>query len=208
MNLKEAFRYQNFLGSIMSSAETSICLPGHCTTKTKTHLRSKVNTDAEDTVEVEEKDASYFENDSVVKLMEWLVDERSKLTTAIDKAKASLSFDIDAAIESNKFRQQAGRAIKQMMSRKGGKIITRGSDYKFNNEGNQMPYYYDVEIVETEAYDREKAKATMKFLVSEADRISAEVDAAMVNTEVEYEVVYDVNESFEDVMTEFLKKIA
>lgn len=208
MNLKEAFRYQNFLGGIMSRAEVSICTRSHCFTTTKTHFRSKVNPDAEDTVEIEEKDASYFENDSVIKLMEWLVEERSKLTTAIDRAKASLGFDIDAAIESNKFRQQAGRSIRQMLNNKGGKIISRGSDYKFNNDGNQMPYYYDVETVEADAYDRDTAKATMKALVSEADRVSAEVDAAMVNTEVDYEVVYDVNESFEDVMSEFIKKIA
>lgn len=45
----------------------------------------------------------------------------------------------------------------------------------------------------------------MRDMISAADKTSAEIDAAMINTVVEYEPVYDVNESFDDVMAEFIE---
>ena len=44
----------------------------------------------------------------------------------------------------------------------------------------------------------------MKEIISEADKTSSEIDAAKVNTKVEYTPVLDVNDSFEDVMNAFL----
>ena len=44
----------------------------------------------------------------------------------------------------------------------------------------------------------------MKEIISEADKTSSEIDAAKVNTKVEYAPVFDVNDSFEDVMNAFL----
>ena len=40
---------------------------------------------------------------------------------------------------------------------------------------------------------------------SEADKASAEIDSAMINSVVDYEPRFDVNETFEDVMAEFIK---
>ena len=44
----------------------------------------------------------------------------------------------------------------------------------------------------------------MKEIISDADKTSSEIDAAKVNTKVEYTPVFDVNDSFEDVMNAFL----
>ena len=41
MNLKESFRYQNFLDMMMRAASASIQQRDHCLKVTKTHLRSK-----------------------------------------------------------------------------------------------------------------------------------------------------------------------
>ena len=40
--------------------------------------------------------------------------------------------------------------------------------------------------------------------MSKADKVSAEIDAALINTQVEYEPPFNVNDSFDDVMEEFL----
>lgn len=45
----------------------------------------------------------------------------------------------------------------------------------------------------------------MKGIIEEADRVSSAIDAAMINTKVDYTPIYDVNESFDDIMTEFSK---
>ena len=47
----------------------------------------------------------------------------------------------------------------------------------------------------------------MREMISKADEVSAAIDAAMINTKVDYEPVFDVNETFDDVMTDFLEKV-
>ena len=206
MNLKESFRYQNFLDSMMRAARESVTARAHCLKVTKTHMRNKVNPDANDVVELVECD-SFFPNDEVITFMEWLVEEREKLTTAIGLAKASIGFDIDAAIETNKFRQAVSSSISHMMHFAPTKRVENGRDYKFNVEGNQMPYIYDIEVVSEEAYNKADAKALMRKMISRADEVSAAIDAAMINTTVNYVPVFDVNETFEDVMTDFFDKV-
>lgn len=206
MNLKESFRYQNFLDMMMRAASASIQQRDHCLKVTKTHLRSKANPDASDVTETVEGEV-FFANDDVVAFMAWLVKEREKLTTAIGAAKASIGFDIDAAIETNKFRQTVNGSIKNMLRYTPTKRVEQGRDYKFNVEGNQTPYIYEIEVVSEEAYDKTGAKTLMREIISNADEVSAAIDAAMINTKVDYEPVFDVNETFDDVMTDFLAKV-
>jgi hypothetical protein len=206
MNLKEAFRYQNFLEQQMYNASSSISSKDHCLKLTRTHLRSKANPDAADVIEevaVEE----FFPNDQVIAFMQWLVDERQTLTEAIGKAKASLSFDLDAAIETNKFRQKLGGAIKSMFRHAASKKVEQGRDYKFNNEGNQTMYYYDIETEAVEAYDKFESKNLMRSIITMADKVSSEIDSALINTTVEYEPVFDVNDDFDDIMERFAAEI-
>ena len=203
MNLKESFRYQNFLENMMSYAASSINDREHCLTITKWHLRHKANSDAEDMQEVVDF-GEFNKNDDVLSFMVTLVEERSKLTNAIGQAKASIGFDLDAAVETNKFRQMVAQRAKAMLRFTSSKKMERGTDYKFNIEGNQTQYFYDIEVEAVEAFDRNRAKDLVRELMSEADKVSAEIDSAMINTVVDYNPPFNVNDSFEDVMAEFL----
>lgn len=205
MNLKESFRYQNFLENMLAYAGNSLTDREHSLTITKNHLRKKANAEAEDMMETVDV-GEFFKNDDVLKFMTMLVEERSKLTNAIGKAKASIGFDLDAAIETNKFRQTVANRVKTMLRFTASKRTERGTDYKFNVEGNQTQYYYDIEVKANEAFDRSVAKDTMRKLILEADKVSAEIDSAMINTMVKYDAPFNVNDSFEDVMTDFLSK--
>lgn len=202
MNLKESFRYQKFLDSLMRSAGANLQNPYHSLKTTKVHLRHAVNPEAEDMTEVVE-DGEFVPNDTVLAFIAHLIDEREKLSIAIGKAKASVGFDMDAAIETNKFRQSLNGSVRQMLRHVGTKRKTKEVDYKFDINGQQTPYRYDVEITTTENYDKEAAKALMRATIAKADEVSAAVDAAMINTAVEYEPPYDVNESFDDVLEAF-----
>lgn len=205
MNLKESFRYQNFLDRMMSSACGSMTQLNHIMQTTKTHYKSLANPDASDLVEEVEVDP-FYENDDVIEFVKFLIAEKDKLTTAINEAKQKIGFDLDAAIESNKFRQNAAMTVKRIMTYTPSKKADQGRDFKFNADGNQMPYYYDIEVVTTERYDRDKAKAFVKETSAYADKISSLIDEAMVNTTVDYTPRFDVNDSFEDAMEEFIAK--
>lgn len=190
---------------MLAYAGNSLTDREHSLTITKNHLRKKANAEAEDMIETVDV-GEFFKNDDVLKFMTMLVEERSKLTNAIGKAKASIGFDLDAAIETNKFRQTVANRVKTMLRFTASKRTERGTDYKFNVEGNQTQYYYDIEVEANEAFDRSVAKDTMRKLILEADKVFAEIDSAMINTMVEYDAPFNVNDSFEDVMTDFLAK--
>ena len=138
--------------------------------------------------------------------MLYLIEERDKLTAAISQAKASIGFDLDAAVETNKFRQTVARNANMMLRYKATKRTERGTDYKFNAEGNQTPYYYDIEVVTTENFNRAQAKATVRDIVTKADEVSTAIDAALINTQVGYEAPFSVNDSFDDAMAIFLAR--
>lgn len=205
MNLKEAFRYQKFLDGLMSNAVYSLLDRDHALKTTKTHLRNAANAEAENVTEVVVPIASFFPNDDVIRFMQSLVSEKEMLCAAIGKAKASAGFDIDAAIESNKFQRQLANAVKNMLHFQPQKVKQSGRDYKFDINGVQVPYVYDVELVTEEAFDRVKSKEAMREAVSSADKVSAEIDAALINVEVRYTPPYNVNDTFDDVMAEFTK---
>lgn len=205
MNLKESFRYQNFLENMMAEAGSSLTSREHSLTVTKTHLRNKSNYEAQDVVETVDV-GEFYMNDDVLSFMLLLVEERQKLTDAIGRAKASVGFDIDAAVETNKFRQTVAARTKAMLRFVPSKRIEQGRDYKFNVEGNQTPYLYEIEVETTEAFDRGRAKSVVREIMLQADKASAEIDSALINTQVEYEPPFNVNDSFDDVMEEFLTK--
>lgn len=203
MNLKESFRYQNFLSSMLSNASASLGDIRHCLTTTKTHLRAKVNSSEEDIVETVDV-GEFHRNSDVIDFMFYIIGEREKLTSAISRAKASVGFDLDAAVETNKFRQGVVRSVNTMLQYKSTKRTERGTSYKFNTEGNQMPYYYDIEVATEENFDRDTAKAFVRELITKADEVSAAIDAALINTQVEYDAPFNVNDSFDDAMVIFL----
>ena len=203
MNLKEAFRYQKFLDTMMYQARRSLNNEEHTLKTTKNHLRSKANADAEDITEEVVPVTPFFPNDEVIRFMEWLVTEREHLSNAISAAKEKAPIDIDAAIDTNKFRQAVYGSIREMLSYHKSKSMSQGRDYRFDVNGVQAPYYYDIEIIKEEAFDRDKSRDAMRRMITKADEVSAEIDAVMINTQVEYSPWFDVNESFDDVMTAF-----
>ena len=203
MNLKESFRYQKFLDTLMANASASIVAVDHCLKTVKVHRRNAVNPDADDMTEEVEVPA-FIPNDTMILFMSYLVDEREKLSIAIGKAKASIGFDIDAAVETNKFRQSLHSSIRRMMRYAPGKSKSQARGYKFDINGVQQAYIYDVETTTSENYTKDTAKALMRNMITTADDVSARVDAALINTTVEYDPPYDVNESFEDVLETFV----
>lgn len=205
MNLKESFRYQKFLDGLMRNAVANLQNPCHCLKTTKVHYRQTVNPDAVDETEIVD-DGEFVHNDVMLAFMAHLIDVREELSIAISKAKQSIPFDADAAIETNKFRQMLNGAVRQMLRYTATKRKTKESDYKFDINGQQVPYRYDVEITTTERYDKAAAKDLMRSTIAKADEVSAAVDAAMINTVVEFNPPYDVNETFDDVLDTFIQR--
>lgn len=203
MNLKEAFRYQSFLDKMMFSTQGNISDRDHAMKTTEIHHCHLANPEVSDRTEQVDK-GEFFLNDDVIRLGVRLVDEKSKLSAAITAAKAASGINIDAEIETNKFRQKLAGEIMRMLKMKPGKKKAQARGYKFDVNQIQVPYIYDMEVIDEDNFDREESKKIMRHLVEESDAVSTMVEMALVNTKVDYEPPFNVNDSFEDVMQEFI----
>ena len=201
MNLKEAFRFQNKLQSMMDEAQTILGINSNITKVQNTYLRHKVMAEAEDETTVDTPSTEYSEK--ITELAEFLLHlltEREKLSAAIHKAKASLNLTagLDGEVSLNGKRQDIAGLFRRMTGLRNGEVLipNGGTGYRFNNEGNQVSYRCDVKRVTTINFDRNKIRKMCAELSKKSDETSAALDAALVNTAVEYEAPFDVNESF------------
>lgn len=209
MNMKDAFRFQNKLKALMCEA-TSILEDRRNIVKVKTtHLRSKVMSDAQDAVVEEAAPSEYagHANEIAAFLMS-LLEEREKLCRAIHAAKNALDLDMDSEVCLNRQRQELAEVFRHMtMLRNSEKSIAGGgSGFRFNGEGNQVCYRCDATQVTTIDFDRNKIRSMATALCKKADEISMSLDKCLVNTEVSYEPPFDMNDSFEDVLSDFIEK--
>lgn len=207
MYLKEAFRYQNFINSIFSQTCSYLSSDTVILKVTREHMRKKVNAEAEDEIldMSADRPVEYTAND-LVRFMECMIAEREALTEAISKAKAVSPVDIDAEIANNKVRQQAVRVLTRMGGIRPAERMTRATGFKFNAEGNQVPYTYDVKEVSVIDFDRNVVKGISRELTDTCDKISTGIDKLMVELEVDFAPWYSVNDSYEDVVAAFLER--
>lgn len=205
MNLKDAFRYQKFLNKLSEDAICSITSRENCLRTTKTHKRSLVKPDADDYVETIDNE-NPFTVDDLIAFMKELSIEKEYLTCQINIAKSSCDFDIDSLVESNKINQNLCKAIKTALSIIPFSYTEKAKDYKFDINGIQIPYCYDVEIDETRIFDGDKAKAIMKNAIANCEEKSKVIERMMINTEVNYSATYDVNDDFDDIVVNFINR--
>lgn len=206
MYLKEAFRYQNFINRIISQTMSYLSYDKNVTKITQEHMRKKVNPEAEnETVDMTTTRQFTYEVNDMIRFLERFMEEREMLTAAISAAKAGCAVDIDAEIANNKTRQSIVSTLNKMAAIKPNERVTRATDYKFNAEGNQVPYTYEVKEVSTIDFDRNRVKAIAKEAAAKCDEVSANIDKIMVELAVDYTPWYSVNDSYEDVVEQFLK---
>lgn len=140
MNLKEAFRYQKFLDSMMENARMMLCVRENCMTTVEKHLRSAVIPSAPDE-EITPEPTDYIGSDKMLAFSLSIVEEKQKLSDAISKAKAAAGIDIDAAIEVNKMRQSLAASLRSVLANKSSKRKGTSYGYYFNEvSGSQERY--------------------------------------------------------------------
>ena len=199
MNLKEAFRYQNKIQRLMEEAEDILRLDRNVTKVENTALRHKVNPEAEDETTEEMPETEYAQQiTEIAAFLMFLLNQREELSHAIRAAKTGLDLDFDGEVSLNAKRQELAAIFRHMGEIRCSENVYPGAGvgYKFNAEGNQVSYRCDLKKVTTIHFNRNKIRSYATGLSKKADQISARLDQAMVNTQVDYEEPFDVNETF------------
>ena len=209
MNLKEAFRFQNKLQDLQREA-ACILNDRHNTMKTEiTYFRKKVMPEAEDETVEEATPSEYADQiNGVSAFVMMLLDERTKLSEAIRAAKGKLSIDMDNEISMNRMRQDTAELFRIMSGQRSNESTVRdgGVGYRFNAEGNQVSYRCDAKRVSTINFDRNLIRGYATKLSKLADETSAEIDRCLVTSEVAYEPPFEMSDSFDEILRDYLEK--
>lgn len=201
MNLKESYRYQNFLDRLLDTSYSYLRNKNYITTTTQEHMRKKANPDAENEIMDVAKpfDVEFAPNDIIDFVMDVLA-EKDSVSKAIAVAKSNTEINIDNAIAMNIKRHDYITILESMVNTKPSETTVRGTGYRFNNEMNQVTYYYDVVQKTTIDFNRNDVKGLIKKLNRECDEISAKLDSIEINTVLDFAPKYDVNDKFEDII--------
>lgn len=201
MNLKESYRYANYLDTLLNTAYRYLQNKGFVTTTKQNHLRSKSNSEAVDEVINVQKpyDVDFTPND-VINFIVNVITEKESLAEAIAKAKADTEINIDNAIAMNKKKQGFVSVLNGIANLKSTEKTTTGRAYKFNVAGDQVPYSYEVTETTSIDFNRNDVRNLIKKYLKETDEISAKLDVIEINTVVDHSPLYDVNDVFEDLV--------
>ena len=207
--LKEAFRYQNFLESLIQSCDSYLRNSSNVMKVTEEHLRSKVVPEAQD----EKKDniadrPLAVSADTLISFMFRVYLEKESLSKAINDAKNQHCADMDMNMALNKTRQRIVDRLKSIAALKNRRTTNRGSAYCFNNDGNQVEYFYDIEVTSVPEFDRSKVKKLIQDMASESDMISTRIDYYLSSVPVKFDPSFDINSSFEELAEEYSESVA
>ena len=208
MNLKEAFQAQNKLGELMRYIILYLSDSDNVMTITEKHLRSKALAGQQDeSVDASCKAEEAFDVGRLLGIWEELMEEKNRLSTAIGKAKADMDFNLDAAVDENKSRRAFLSTLQELANRKSTHELEKGEGrgYVFNNEGNQTPYFYDIDRIMTIDYDRNKVRAMVKELQRKSDEVSIQIDEALLQTHVNYTPRFDLAGTNKFLLEEMMK---
>ncbi len=190
MNLKEAFQAQNKIVELLDYISGYLSVEDNVMTVTEKHLRSKALAgQQDDSVDVSRKSEEMFDVGKLIDIWQQLMNEKEQLGLAIGKAKAGMSFNLDAAVDANKSRRAFLMTMQRLANRKSSHELQKGEGrgYVFNNDGNQTTYCYDIDRIKTIDYDRNKVRAMVKELTRVSDEVSIKIDEALLHTQVDYE---------------------
>ena len=210
MNLKEAFRYQNKLQSLLEEAQNILDCDSNVTKVANTYLRHKVMAEAEDETVMDVPQTEYSEQiTDIARFMLYLLEEKSRLFVAIRKAKDALDMDMDSEVSLNTARQSVARTFKRMNDLRSFEQMLSGggTGYRFNAEGNQISYCCDVKRVTTINYDRKVIRSALTKLNQQADETSNRIDLCLVTSKVDYAPPFDVNASFAEAFETYLENV-
>ena len=209
MNLKEAFRFQNKLQSLMDEAERILADDRNITQVKVTALYKKAMPEQENETTVEPAPSEYADHiDAMAAFLLHLLGEREKLSRAIRAAKERQEMDMDSEVSLNSTRQSLASFFRHMVDlRNSEKLLPGGATgYRFNAEGNQVPFRCDAKRVVTIHYDRNRVRSYLKQLTEKSDQVSAQLDRCLINSQVDYDAPFDVNDSFAAVFGDYQER--
>jgi len=205
ITLRKSFEYQNYLTRMFDSTLTILGDNGNVTNKEQKHKKKASYANVEnETVVLDKNDSFKCDVNQMVDFAYDLLNESEKLSESIENAKCSDVSNFDSMISMNIKRHSMIDRLDKMSRIKSSEVKTTGTGYKFNENGDQVPYRYEIEEVTTIDFDRPKIKKLAVKIREISEDTSDKVDAYMINKCVDYDPKYEIGESLDDCIEKFL----
>lgn len=202
ITLKKSFELQNYLKSLFDESLSLLGYSDNVTISTQEHMRKKVYSEAEDEIIIKPKHMNYdFSINDLINFVCTVQIEMEKLTVAINRAKHQDKKDFDGMITINNRKRELLHRLLEMANIKSKENIFSGRSVKFNEEGNQVTYCYDIKEVTTIDFDRNKVKSIVGKLRKELDEVSTAIDVMQLETMVDFESKFEIGDNLEDCIT-------
>ena len=206
VTLKKSFEIQNYLTQLLNSALNILSYNDNITTTKQNHLRTKSYKDATDEEVVVKKNLEIpYSVNQLIAFVDILMSEMDKLSVAINKGKCHDEKYFDAMIAMNNKKRSVLRRYEVMAQLKPTETVVKGIGEKFNEAGEQVTYKYDIEQVTTIDYDRNEIKKKVSKLRKELEETSDAIDAMQLSVMVDYEPIFEIGESLEDVIENLVR---
>ena len=215
MNLKEAAKYGKFLNDMLYIAQSTSTSKDYVRKVTEFHNRSKFNPDdIDEKIEVIPQDKLDIKSNDLIYLAKSLIEEKLRLSLAISKGKSKLNIDwkenniklpLDEAISYNKQLRSLITNCDYLNGIKSIEDKQKQYGYKINVEGNQVSYQYEVLLKKEVDFDKTVVKSLSKSLKNKTDKISTLIDQAMTKDVIDFNPLFDVNDTFEEIVNEYVK---
>jgi len=204
MILKEAYRYQNYLESLLNEAISFLSRSNNITITTETHMRAKVRPEMEDETKDNLQDREInAKADDMIDFINMIVEEKDKVGRSILKAKTERCLAMDHDIAMNKVRQKVANCLRHVANTKNKSFIKPATGYCFNSEGNQVSFFYDVKYETKTDFDRKKVKTSLYNITDRSDKISNQAELFLTSVEVDFNPKFNINDTFEEIVDQF-----
>lgn len=201
ITLKKSFELQNYYKSLFESALSILYDHNNVTVTTQEHMRKKAYAEAENEIIIRPKSVEYsFTPNELIKFAEYIQNEMEKLTSEINAAKKSSKNDFDGMIAINNQKRRLLSRLVSLAGIKSRESMVDGVGKKFNDEGNQVSYFYDVREVTTIDFDRNMVRSIIGKLRKELDDASTTLDKMQLEVLVFYVPIFDIGDDLEEAI--------
>ena len=203
MRLKEAFALQNKIYSLYQQAIQLIRAETFADKKvihmySKTHIGNDVTEELPVNVNLLAGDKRY-EFDKLIDIAQAILDDKQKLTIAIERAKVNSDTNYDALKQGNVIKQQLIDSLTALDQCKPNQC--NGDDQVFgkDNEGKPAVYRYPTRTITTYNVDKTHLKSVLKRLKNEFNNVSLALDEMALSVNVDFTPKYDYDSSLEEI---------
>lgn len=197
MNLKDAFRFKHVIHDMIDEACRIMMSRETIYDVSEQHLKSQViATEKDETITVCPTRKYSMNAAQVFNFIQKLMNEYQLLSLKIDMAMSRNIATYKAMLDVTRQVRAVANSLNHLTTCARTERQEVGAATYINAAGDASSYTYPKKIVSTPTFNVEELQEALKNLLDQADKNSNELEKKLIETEVDYQPKFSVNDSF------------